>query len=107
MVLPRPAARITPAAKLEFSSNDRSEYREAGQMNNCVCHVHSRGFTFSSKEDADTCAYVNVQGVLEAHANSPLNLTIRYEKASKYFPVLREVDKLNEYVCHGQMIGTV
>jgi putative transposase len=30
MVLPRPAARITLAAKLEFSSNDRSENREAG-----------------------------------------------------------------------------
>jgi hypothetical protein len=32
MVLPRPAARITLAAKLEFSSNDRSENREAGQL---------------------------------------------------------------------------
>jgi hypothetical protein len=32
MVLPRPAARITLAAKLEFSSNDRSEYKEAGHL---------------------------------------------------------------------------
>src|SRR5262249_7980801 len=31
MVLPRPTARIAHAAKLEFSSNDRSENREAGQ----------------------------------------------------------------------------
>src|SRR5262245_50459199 len=30
MVLPRPTARITHAAKLEFSSKDRSENREAG-----------------------------------------------------------------------------
>src|SRR5262249_41961953 len=30
MVLPRPTARIAHAAKLEFSSNDRSENREAG-----------------------------------------------------------------------------
>ena len=30
MVLPRPTARIAHAAKLEFSSNDRSEDREAG-----------------------------------------------------------------------------
>src|SRR5262245_39739530 len=30
MVLPRPTARITHAAKLEFSSNDRSNNREAG-----------------------------------------------------------------------------
>jgi hypothetical protein len=29
MVLPRPTARITNAAKLEFSSNDRSKNREA------------------------------------------------------------------------------
>jgi hypothetical protein len=32
MVLPRPTARITLAAKLEFSSNGRSENREAGQL---------------------------------------------------------------------------
>src|SRR5262245_7532901 len=31
MVLPRPTARIAHAAKLEFSSKDRSENREAGQ----------------------------------------------------------------------------
>jgi hypothetical protein len=31
MVLPRPTARIAQAAKLEFSSRDRSEKREAGQ----------------------------------------------------------------------------
>src|SRR5262249_60545261 len=31
MVLPRPTARIAHASKLEFSSNDRSENREAGQ----------------------------------------------------------------------------
>src|SRR5262249_43496431 len=31
MVLPRPPARITHAAKLEFSSKDRSENREASQ----------------------------------------------------------------------------
>src|SRR5262245_21583166 len=30
MVLPRPTARIAHAAKLEFSSRDRSENREAG-----------------------------------------------------------------------------
>src|SRR5215831_4938531 len=30
MVLPRPTARIAHAAKLEFSSKDRSENREAG-----------------------------------------------------------------------------
>jgi hypothetical protein len=32
MIRPRPAARITLAAKLEFSSNDRSEDREAGHQ---------------------------------------------------------------------------
>src|SRR5215831_16292016 len=32
MVLPRPTARIAHAAKLEFSSNDRSENREAGHQ---------------------------------------------------------------------------
>src|SRR5262249_8346683 len=32
MVLPRPTARIAHAAKLEFSSKDRSENREAGQL---------------------------------------------------------------------------
>src|SRR5262249_7540351 len=32
MVLPRPTARIAHAAKLEFSSNDRSENREAGHV---------------------------------------------------------------------------
>src|SRR5690349_13541729 len=31
MILPRPTVRITHAAKLEFSSRDRSENREAGQ----------------------------------------------------------------------------
>src|SRR5262249_1491876 len=31
MVLPRPTARIANAAKLEFSSKDRSNNREAGQ----------------------------------------------------------------------------
>jgi hypothetical protein len=31
MVLPRPTARIAHAAKLEFSSKDRSENTEAGQ----------------------------------------------------------------------------
>jgi hypothetical protein len=32
MVLPRPTARITHAAKLEFSSKDWSNNREAGQV---------------------------------------------------------------------------
>jgi hypothetical protein len=47
MVLPRPAARITLAAKLEFSSNDRSEYREAGPLredpsaNRCTSSLRS------------------------------------------------------------------
>jgi hypothetical protein len=39
MILPRPTARITHAAKLEFSSRDRSKNREAGQRFSAISQL--------------------------------------------------------------------
>src|SRR5262245_30764620 len=44
MVLPRPAARITLAAKLESSSKDRSEIPGAGQLRLCNCERRGTAF---------------------------------------------------------------
>src|SRR5262249_8339567 len=67
MVLPRPTARITHAAKLEFSSKDRSDNREAGHNIQGLSHFRTERHPSRAVGDQHQALARSVAGVARQH----------------------------------------
>src|SRR5215510_15408532 len=78
MVLPRPTARIAHAAKLEFSSKDRSENREAGH-GRCASVAGGAGRRSAAGHAAN--AGTNTSGAGGLYPIEAWGLIVLYNKA--------------------------